>query len=124
MILASGSLILRWRKVSSPGRLWLRSKMASRKRSVTSGRYWLDRRLGTMNPPVPLQATHTSAFRNPKSDLVDFLSIGLVWIAMIVLANPMGDFPLNDDWVYALAVKSVLETGHFQFPSGSLANVG
>lgn len=43
---------------------------------------------------------------------------------MIVLANPLGDYPLNDDWVYALAVKSVLETGYYQLPSASSANVG
>mgnify|MGYP002336097311 CR=1 FL=1 len=43
---------------------------------------------------------------------------------MIILVNPIGNFPLNDDWVYALAVKSVLETGHFQLHSFSMANLG
>ncbi len=44
---------------------------------------------------------------------------------MVVLANPLGEFPvLVDDWVYTLAVKSVLETGHFQLPSPASANVG
>ena len=39
--------------------------------------------------------------------------------------NPVGDFPLINNWVYAFAVKSVLETGHFQFlPFSSSANVG
>ncbi len=36
---------------------------------------------------------------------------------MIALANPIGDFPLNDDWVYGLAVKSILEQGEFRMPS-------
>lgn len=57
-------------------------------------------------------------------DTVNLLIIGVVWIVMAALANPLGDFPLNDDWVYGLAVKSVLETGYYQFPSPSSANVG
>ena len=36
---------------------------------------------------------------------------------MVALANPIGDFPLNDDWVYGLAVKSILELGEFRLPS-------
>ncbi len=49
--------------------------------------------------------------------------LGLVWIAMAVLANPIGDFPLNDDWVYGLAVKSILESGRFSLPSPASANL-
>lgn len=55
---------------------------------------------------------------------INLLIISVVWILMIVLTNPLGDYPLNDDWVYALAVESVLETGYYQFPSASSANVG
>ena len=59
-----------------------------------------------------------------KTARVNLLVIGLLWIAMAALVNPLGDFPLNDDWVYALAVRSVLDTGYYQFPSPSSANVG
>ncbi len=48
----------------------------------------------------------------------------LVWIVMIILVNPIGDFPLNDDWAYAIGVRSVLEQGSFQIPGFSSANVG
>jgi hypothetical protein len=65
-----------------------------------------------------------SAWSQIPADMVNYLIIGLVWIAMVILANPLGDFPLNDDWVYALAVKSVLETGYYHFPSPASANVG
>jgi hypothetical protein len=41
---------------------------------------------------------------------------------MIILVNPLGDFPLNDDWVYGLSVKSILEKGDFRLPSYSTAN--
>ena len=43
---------------------------------------------------------------------------------MILLVNPVGDFPLNDDWVYAFSVKSLLENSYFQIHSSSSANVG
>lgn len=33
---------------------------------------------------------------------------------MIFLVNPVGDFPLNDDWSYGRAVKSVIEQGEFK----------
>ena len=60
-----------------------------------------------------------------RSDNINLLTIVVIWIAMAALVNPVGDFPLIDDWVYAFAVKSVLETGHFQFlPFSSSANVG
>ena len=36
------------------------------------------------------------------------------WLVSLVIVNPIGDFPLNDDWAYALSVKGWLETGQFQ----------
>jgi hypothetical protein len=41
---------------------------------------------------------------------------------MVALAGPSGDFPLNDDWVYALGVKSILQTGRFELPIESDAD--
>ncbi|HOS04295.1 MAG TPA: hypothetical protein PKZ01_14545, partial [Candidatus Hydrogenedentes bacterium] len=32
----------------------------------------------------------------------------------LLLVSPRGDFALNDDWVYAKAVQSFLDTGRFQ----------
>jgi hypothetical protein len=52
-----------------------------------------------------------------RADLICVAILGAAWLAMIVLTNPIGDFPLNDDWVYALAVKSILEQGEFRMPS-------
>jgi len=40
---------------------------------------------------------------------------GLTW--------PVGNFPLNDDWVYALGARSIVETGHFTLPSPTASNV-
>ncbi|RME92067.1 MAG: hypothetical protein D6772_17385 [Bacteroidetes bacterium] len=36
------------------------------------------------------------------------------WLASFLLVNPIGDFPLNDDWAYALSLKKWLDSGQFQ----------
>ena len=43
------------------------------------------------------------------------LLLGLTWGLMLLLVNPTGEFPLNDDWSYANSVKSLLERGEFWF---------
>lgn len=44
----------------------------------------------------------------------DLILLASIWIAMLLVVNPIGDFPLNDDWTYALVVKNFLETGDFR----------
>ena len=44
---------------------------------------------------------------------IDCILIAVLWLVAILLVNPMGDFPLNDDWAYATDVKNLLETGVF-----------
>lgn len=34
-----------------------------------------------------------------------------VWLCLIALIHPVGEFPLNDDWVYAATARSLLEHG-------------
>jgi 4-amino-4-deoxy-L-arabinose transferase-like glycosyltransferase len=58
-----------------------------------------------------------------RSDLVSLFSLGALWIVMSALVNPVGDFPLNDDWRYALGVKSILNAGRFELPSPEAPNV-
>ena len=41
------------------------------------------------------------------------LLIALSYITLIILVNPIGDFPLNDDWAYARSVLSLVEDGEF-----------
>jgi hypothetical protein len=33
------------------------------------------------------------------------------WLIVIFIINPIGDFPLNDDWAYGLIVKGMIENG-------------
>ncbi|MCZ8039097.1 MAG: glycosyltransferase family 39 protein [Microcystis sp. LE17-20A] len=65
-----------------------------------------------------------SYFSHPKkADIVNILIIIAIWTVMVIVVNPLGNFPLNDDWVYGLAVKSILEKGDFSFPSPAHANL-
>jgi len=47
-----------------------------------------------------------------------FVVYGAMWLAV----HPLDNTPVLDDWVYALSVKSILETGRFALPSPSSAN--
>ena len=41
--------------------------------------------------------------------------LGLIWICMVALTNPVGNFPLNDDWAYGYSVRRLLQQGHIRF---------
>lgn len=55
------------------------------------------------------------------SDLRHLAVLTAAWMLMAALIDPTGDFPLNDDWVYALSVKSILEAGRFDLFDWALA---
>jgi len=57
---------------------------------------------------------------NNKSLLIDLLIIATIWIVSIVVVNPLGEFPLNDDWAPAQTVKQLVETGSYH-PSAWMA---
>lgn len=47
----------------------------------------------------------------PKSARSDALLFLGGWILLICLINPIGNYPINDDWAYAQIVKRLLESG-------------
>jgi Dolichyl-phosphate-mannose-protein mannosyltransferase len=49
--------------------------------------------------------------------IIHVVLIICVFIAAVGLADPTGNFPLNDDWSYAMAVKRMVESGEFR-PTG------
>lgn len=51
--------------------------------------------------------------------LLLFLSLILV----ILFVNPVGDFPLNDDWHYGYPVKTLIETGKYELTYGFAPNI-
>ena len=46
---------------------------------------------------------------------VEPLAIIALWAAAIAFANPRGNFPIDDDWDFALATWRFAETGRFHF---------
>lgn len=57
-----------------------------------------------------------------KTDKINSLLIIGIWLLMVVIVNPLGDFPLNDDWIFGLSVKYLLENGDFRLPAFSAPN--
>lgn len=60
--------------------------------------------------------------RGRSLDIRAALAIAIVWVAMAIVASPIGDFPLNDDWTYARAVEALLETGRVSLPVETYAD--
>ncbi len=50
-----------------------------------------------------------------QRNLIEIGVILLVWAAAIAVIRPRGDFPLNDDWDFAIATWNFARTGHFHF---------
>ena len=62
----------------------------------------------------PVAAEPVLPVRIPQGALRDMLLLASVWVASLFVVNPIGNFPLNDDWSYGLAVKHLLQTGDFR----------
>ncbi len=46
--------------------------------------------------------------------VVHLLAIGLLWGLAMLLVDYRGDFPLNDDWSYGIAVQRLVEEGTYE----------
>lgn len=44
----------------------------------------------------------------------DLILLVALWCLAIVLVNPAGNFPLNDDWSYGIAVKNLVQEKRYQ----------
>lgn len=63
-------------------------------------------------------AQHPKAtFLFGKQMAIDLFAIAILWALSAVLVNPIGDFPLNDDWAMGKTVKTLVEQGNYH-PSG------
>jgi hypothetical protein len=69
-----------------------------------------------MKPILPFWGTGNQL---AKTEIINVLLIIFLWIIMSVVVNPLGDFPLNDDWVYGRAVQSIVEKGSFTLAGGN-----
>lgn len=52
-----------------------------------------------------------------RNQLLDIAVLVIIYVVSILIVNPLGDFPLNDDWSYARAVKGLVEYGDWR-PTG------
>ena len=44
----------------------------------------------------------------------DVALLAALWIGAVLVVNPAGNFPLNDDWAYGKAVRGMVEQGSFR----------
>lgn len=49
-----------------------------------------------------------------RATLVDLAAIALLWLLAVIVARPIGEFPLNDDWSWSKTAKTLAETGSYQ----------
>ncbi len=52
-----------------------------------------------------------TVIKSPPAELI----LLLAWILAVLLVNPMGEFPINDDWAYSRNVWFLSEKGRFVF---------
>src|SRR5690242_6681048 len=56
-------------------------------------------------------------------DFYPLLLILQAWAAMLVVVNPLGNFPVMDDWAYFASVKALVEHGQLVFSSWAAMNL-
>jgi hypothetical protein len=66
---------------------------------------------------------HRQQRREIASQFLWPILLGLIWICMVALTNPVGDFPLNDDWAYDYSVRRLLERGQLRFSDWTATNL-
>jgi hypothetical protein len=57
----------------------------------------------------------TLNFEHSSARRAEPLAIVAIWAAAIAFVNPRGNFPIDDDWDFALAAWRFAKNGHFQF---------
>jgi hypothetical protein len=49
-----------------------------------------------------------------KGSLLYFVAVVVVFLVTVAFVGPWGDFPLNDDWAYAFATRTLIASGTWQ----------
>jgi hypothetical protein len=57
------------------------------------------------------------------ADVRNLLLLALGWAAFVLIITPQHEYPICDDWAYAGSVRQMLDTGTFQMPDWSDANL-
>lgn len=59
-----------------------------------------------------------------RSDRANLIALSAAWLAMAFLVHPIGNFPVQDDWAYALAVRSLVDNSVYRIPDFVSADLG
>jgi 4-amino-4-deoxy-L-arabinose transferase-like glycosyltransferase len=81
--------------------------------SNLSGQSLTVQRSGGIVLPVRLLGWRPRGALLRSRTLVDLSAITGLWLLQTVLANPAGEFPLNDDWSYSQSVQALVSQGRF-----------
>jgi hypothetical protein len=57
------------------------------------------------------------------SDLIAVLFLFALWLLAALVVDPVGNFPLNDDWAYAFAVRALVEHGELHLLGWTATNL-
>jgi 4-amino-4-deoxy-L-arabinose transferase-like glycosyltransferase len=52
--------------------------------------------------------------RERRNDVLACAALSALWLIPLLVIGTQGEFPLNDDWAYALTTKGLIETGRFE----------
>jgi 4-amino-4-deoxy-L-arabinose transferase-like glycosyltransferase len=75
------------------------------------------------NTQVLLAAKPLPIVRIPIGNFAPVALIVVGWILAALLVNPVGNFPLNDDWAYAASVRALVETGEYRLSHWTATNL-
>lgn len=70
-----------------------------------------------------LTSNDQAVVQSKKFDVTNIAILITIWIFMMIAVNPIGNFPLNDDWAYARSVKFLVEKGDFQLSDWTATNL-
>ena len=57
-----------------------------------------------------------------RADVEAVLLVLALYALALIVTSPLDNYPVIDDWVYAISVKSIVETGRFALPMPASAN--
>ncbi|WP_168201643.1 glycosyltransferase family 39 protein [Phreatobacter aquaticus] len=75
-----------------------------------------------MSLPAPPHTSAAAADVRSSPDIICLLILGLSWLAAIAVVGPRGEFPINDDWAYAVTVKALVQDHRLVFSDWIAAN--
>lgn len=70
----------------------------------------------------PKRAVGAASRSGKGSDWLPVIALAAFFVASALFISPVGNFPLNDDWIYSHAVKHFMETGQIEFVGPNCAS--